>query len=600
MTTKVSFENLPSEILLNILDYLSTNEIIYAFLCLKSQFRRFLFEHERYLNNYEISIVNYGFYEKILPIFTLRVRSLTIPTTDLSFSLDILPNLRTVIISSPFGLSDQSLQRLLSSKQFQSLRVFKIQSEKYLKSRSSILRDNFEHYLFANIFQNQNKLQIFECASLIILFSRKTVSNFHRNPSLTSLTLYLNEFRDIFIVLRYTPNLIHLNIKTTLCVIHQKHEQWFNNDQTKLQRLYLTFVTKDSIHAEYMTNKLDFLHLVSDIKLFSSTLTCLSMNFIDLQIYSTDEFPFNGLKLQHQLLVSMTELKQFHLYSKIQQQFLEPESVLATFQDQFWFDRNWSIGMHGKYLYTLPFHFDELHDFLDFDRVKSNNNKILNSCGIWSKVKLIQLARSNRFNLGLIKQMKIKFPRLNAIRFLSSGLYSYSEVLEQTHINEDEILRSVSIVDLEGGSMENIKQWLVYVLPNVKHLSLSYTGLPSTNSQLVPILNSRIERLDIIEQSIIEQINRTNRTYFSNVKDLRLMIYNVDGKFHWYVNTLMKILRNYKRLNMLLICIVDDDNVQTFRSSEAELSKIIEYLKMNGIERYFHIKRHRESAVFYK
>ncbi|CAF4339083.1 unnamed protein product, partial [Adineta steineri] len=67
--------------------------------------------------------------------------------------------------------------------------------------------------------------------------------------------------------------------------------------------------------------------------------------------------PLNGFTLQHQLLESIIELQQFHLYSKLK-------------QDQFWFDHKWFVGMHENYFYTLSFSFNELYDFSSFDGIQ--------------------------------------------------------------------------------------------------------------------------------------------------------------------------------------------------------------------------------------
>ncbi|CAF4423063.1 unnamed protein product, partial [Adineta steineri] len=160
----------------------------------------------------------------------------------LSLSLDLFPNIKSIIITSLYGLSNRSLQTLLASKQFQILHTFKIKSKNYLKPRSSLFCDNFEHYLFTKIFNEENLLEIFEYLTLTTLFSRKILNNLQINSSLLSLTLYLYEFIDIFSVLQYTPNLIYLNVKTTLSDTHKKQNECININNIKLKQLYLTFV----------------------------------------------------------------------------------------------------------------------------------------------------------------------------------------------------------------------------------------------------------------------------------------------------------------------------------------------------------------------
>ena len=89
-----------------------------------------------------------------------------------------------------------------------------------------------------------------------------------------------------------------------------------NKINIKLKQLYLKLDYAISCYAWIL--EIDFDQLINIIKQFSSSLICLSLNLVDLNIRSTDEFPFNSIKLQ-QLLESMIELKQFHLYAKLYQ-----------------------------------------------------------------------------------------------------------------------------------------------------------------------------------------------------------------------------------------------------------------------------------------
>jgi hypothetical protein len=102
-----------------------------------------------------------------------------------------------------------------------------------------------------------------------------------------------------------------------------------------------------------------FLFLTSFIKQFSSSLIYLSL---DLHQIKTRGFQIDGFILQQQLLESMIQMKSFHLYMKLENEPIDIERFLSTFQTQFWFDHHWTFGIHGTYLYILPFHFDKLKD----------------------------------------------------------------------------------------------------------------------------------------------------------------------------------------------------------------------------------------------
>jgi hypothetical protein len=51
-------------------------------------------------------------------------------------------------------------------------------------------------------------------------------------------------------------------------------------------------------------------------------------------------------------------------------------NIISRFKNEYWFDHNWSFGMHGQYLYTLTFHFDHFYEFYDGfdDRMSKTNN----------------------------------------------------------------------------------------------------------------------------------------------------------------------------------------------------------------------------------
>ncbi|CAF3723893.1 unnamed protein product [Rotaria sp. Silwood1] len=155
----------------------------------------------------------------------------------------------------------------------------------------------------------------------------------------------------------------------------------------------------------------------------------------------------------------MTQLKSFHLYTQFNKEPVNVESFLSTFQTQFWFDHHWTFGIHETYLYTIPFYFDNMKDFIDFDQIKSNNSVILNSSKTWSHVKSIDSSNSSKFSLNLIKQLKSKMPNLASLTFsfkLMRNLFTNDNETNQTDITLD----SVTTVHCEIGDLKTIKRWL--------------------------------------------------------------------------------------------------------------------------------------------
>jgi UDP-galactopyranose mutase len=82
---------------------------------------------------------------------------------------------------------------------------------------------------------------------------------------------------------------------------------------------------------------------------------------------------------------------EFDLDVKFDEEQNNIEYLLSIFETQFWINHHWSIKMHKNYLYTLPFHFDQLKDFYHIYKSKSLNS--------WSHLKSID------FNSNLLKHL---------------------------------------------------------------------------------------------------------------------------------------------------------------------------------------------------
>ena len=95
---------------------------------------------------------------------------------------------------------------------------------------------------------------------------------------------------------------------------------------------------------------------------------CLSIDLSNAELdVSNDDLLYNGVKLQQLFLQSMTELTQFHFYTKFNSDLFDAARILPTFSNEFWLDHKWFIGIHGNYIYTLPFRFEQLHHFKGFE-----------------------------------------------------------------------------------------------------------------------------------------------------------------------------------------------------------------------------------------
>ncbi len=161
MTEKNSltfFDQLATEILFEIFDYLSCNDILYSFFYFNQKLNSIIFKHHRYLNKFETPRTNFSFWERILPIIKSQIKYLTITTTDFRISLDLFPNLQSLIISSPLPIYYEELVSTLENEQFHKLTTFKIQSDEFLYRNTPYQQTSVSQ----KVLHRQNSLQIFE------------------------------------------------------------------------------------------------------------------------------------------------------------------------------------------------------------------------------------------------------------------------------------------------------------------------------------------------------------------------------------------------------------------------------------------------------
>ena len=72
---------------------------------------------------------------------------------------------------------------------------------------------------------------------------------------------------------------------------------------------------------------------------------------------------------------------------------------------------------------------------------------------------------------------------------------------------------------------------------------LGYTAIPSIDSELIPILNKKIQRLDIDALCQVEQLTEINYVYFSNVQNINFCLNDGDKSPEWYADIIIRILK---------------------------------------------------------
>jgi len=262
--------------------------------------------------------------------------------------------------------------------------------------------------------------------------------------------------------------------------------------------------------------------------------------------------------------------------------------------------------MHRNYFYTFPFHFDYLYEFSNgFMKVRSNNPSILiDNRRVWYNVKSIELESIYNYDRNFLKELKIKMPKLNSIKFGNDEFLSESD--SSVMINErDEIdlkLNNVTTIEFIRGLSNNESYRIISSLSNLKDLILSSGYLPSIDSKLSRILNERIQRLDINMYSDLDLGQLTNRcyVYFSNVEYIHFYLIYFHREPKWYAYGIMKMLRNFKNLKSLLIYFPRENNSYISCTREAKSSRLIKYLNMDTIMKNYKMKHFLGYSLFLK
>ena len=306
------------------------------------------------------------------------------------------------------------------------------------------------------------------------------------------------------------------------------------------------------------------------------------------------KFHLIRFKLQ-QFLESMKEMKEFHLYAK-----LNRNLILSNFESKYWQNHHWIFAIHDQYFYTLPFYFDSLYRFYeDFQKVKSTNPEILiDNHRIWENVKFIEFERSlDDFDRNFSKQLKIQMPKLNIIKF-DHYLNTPSLRLTDEQDTIDLSLDNVTTLQFTRGFIGDRQNWIVSLFPNLRHLILSSAYLLSTANVLAEIFNQPIEQLDIDTDEKFQLLANRYYIYFSNVKYINFCLNYIEKSIEWYANIAIQILKNFQNLDALFMYI--NRNIGSSPAYETRLNQMIEYLNMNTNLDNYQIKHFRQCVLFLK
>ncbi|CAF3945190.1 unnamed protein product [Adineta steineri] len=585
MTEVTCFERLSTELILEIFNYLSSNDLIYSFHYLNKRFNDILFHHDRLINNFQIPTNNLNFSNDIFQLIGPKIKYLTLTTNDLNIPWNFLLNLKSLTISSAIPLNCDHFNPILNSEQFRNLESFKIKS----KICSEEIYHSDDHIVegtaFTPIFYSFNKFKTFQYLSTVSPFQTvDDISGMDISPHLQKLSLKLWEFETIYFIMQYCPNLKDLDLIVT--IIHPvKVSEELDLSTIHLKRFSLT--TNDTNRSSQMTRAC-YHYLAKFIKHFSETLISLSLNFCGEHIVSDSPFMLNGTQLQDKLLQYMKELKNFNFYMSCQLRSRKNlASLLSTFKNSFWLDHNWIVATHANYIYTLPFHFSHFYGFTHFDQIISTDPNIFQiNSRLWYKIKSIELSKSFKINPDLIEQIRRKIPNLTTI------IFNQVQPIDQNNFRDNVTLSSVNTIHFNDVSLNYIQLWITYVLPNLKHLVSDQKFLPKADTELALLLNKKLETLHMA--MLADQIIKPTDFYLFNVKDITITIF---AQFRPDENVLQRILETFTNFNILTVhfkCNLYYNN----RKPWGNIKQLIEKLDMNEINKNYQMKYFFNSVQF--
>jgi hypothetical protein len=540
--TLTMFDQLATEILLDIFDYLSCNDIIYTFFYFNQRINSILLHHQRYLRTFQLPTTNFTFWQNILPLIESEIECLDYTTNGLYFPLNLFSNLKSIIIPSSFSFYYNQLSLLIESEQFNKLYSLKIEPDKSLENPNDRYCEVFEEKLLKKVLNNSNTLKIFIFFSHTSPYKMQKFDNFPSNLNIQSLSLTFRYFQSAISILNHTPNLKYFDVILTGIHILDQFNKQLDFSHIKLKKFSLIIDKNASIFYYLYTQ--DIFNLINFIKQFSSSLIYLSLNFNNARTIRDDNIPFNhGIKLQQQLLEFLIELKKFYFFIKLPEypSSDDPESILLTFKNDFWFDHHWLIGTDGRYLYTLPFHFDQLIDFMHFDHVKSNHSEILNYPWVWNNVTSIELSGRDKHNLNLLKQFEVKMPKLKSIKFNSDNA---SSIYHTSKINVK--LYGVTNIKLNEESLANLKRWSINVLPNVKYLTVNYEQCTLSKYKLYKFVRRSSE---------LRQLTNNIYASFPNIEHIRISTSDIELYHEQFdERDIINILTKFANLKTISFC----------------------------------------------
>ncbi|CAF1379703.1 unnamed protein product [Adineta steineri] len=576
------FDHLSTEMIVEIFSYLSSNDLICSFLSLNKRFTDILLHYDQLIHNLQVPTNNLNFSDDIFHRIQSKIEHLTVTTNDLQIPWDSFSNLKSLTISSSIPINCDQFDYLWNSKQVNNLESFKLKSRIYSEEEYDSEDCKVELAAFTPLFHMSHKFKAVQYLSTVPPFHTiDTCFGMDDSRHLERLSLKLKSFGTIYLILQYCPNLKDLNLIVTIIDPDESEDE--DEDELDLSNIPMrkfSLAIYNDIWRTFSVRQEHYLYLAKFLNNFSETLITLSLNFCGDYIITHSIFLLNGTQLQEELLQTMKELKNFHLYMACDLTNEEnSEEVLRTFENSFWRDHNWTIGTHKNYFYTLPFHFSHFYGFTDFDRIQSKNSNTLEANHRpWDKIKTLGFDNSGLVTRDLIEQIRQKLPNLTTITSDQPEWQTQHSIKDEDYTNVT--LPSVNTIHLRGTCLNDIQPWITYVLPNLKHLSIDEKILLRPNTELATLLNKNLRTLHIV---IREHMIESSDFYPFDVKDLTITII---GGLGFDENNLQHILNTFTNFDILTVrfkCYAVSDGAKLWKI----IKQVVDKLDINEINKNY-------------
>lgn len=318
--------------------------------------------------------------------------------------------------------------------------------------------------------------------------------------------------------------------------------------------------------------------LTQCIKQISSSLIELSL---DLHQIKPEESIYTGSTLRQQMFEPLVHLKSFHLYLRL---YDKPENAQRFLSTLFRRDHHWTLATHGPYLYTLPFHFETLHDFVDFKQIESSNRSgVLPVFPTWSHIKSIEFSSQFKLRSDVINQLKTKMPYLTSATLTAHLVHeSSANAAEMNYMGRT--LDTITTVHCPIEWLPSLKDWLPHAFPNIRNLVLSNTSVLSTNTADPMVVSPES---DAVHRFQIQSI------------EVKMILHEVDGVYLHIVRFFREFLEMCRCLESVTFHVY---HLPRFPHivPYAELDKTVELLTMGNFATKYHIKHVRHYIKFIK